>query len=194
MSFAKTSPGGGHRPLEILAGIEPLLARDYTIDDIIPRTGLFEKYVRDIVSLREKGRGAPDQGGAKRHHRALTTALQNVHAKHDDENLGDMLEEAYKTCQLKGHQITDAKRLIEKRREKGPKTGGDPPKSPNSAHSLIKTYQHEVARRMLEPISSGCIWLHREKPDERRVSGSSDSSDKEEKMRRWAMRETRPEQ
>ena len=58
-----------------------------------------------------------------------------------------MLEEAYKTGQLKGHQITDAKRLIEKRREKGPKTGGDRPKLPNSAHSLVKTYQREVARQ-----------------------------------------------
>jgi ParB family chromosome partitioning protein len=58
-----------------------------------------------------------------------------------------MLEEAYKTGQLKGHQITDAKRLIEKRREKGPKVGGDRPKLPNSAHSLVKTYQREVARQ-----------------------------------------------
>ena len=58
-----------------------------------------------------------------------------------------MLEEAYKTGQLKGHQITDAKRLIEKRREKGPKTGGNRPKLPNSAHSLVKTYQREVARQ-----------------------------------------------
>ena len=77
----------------------------------------------------------------------LTTALEIARAKHDDESLGDMLEEAYKTGQLKGHQITDAKRLIEKRREKGPKTGGDRPKLPDSAHSLVKTYQREVARQ-----------------------------------------------
>lgn len=77
----------------------------------------------------------------------LTTALEIARAKHDDENLGDMLEEACKTCQLKCHQITDAKRLIEKRLEKGPKTGGDRPKLPNSADSLVKTYQREVARQ-----------------------------------------------
>ena len=70
----------------------------------------------------------------------LTIALEIARAKHDDENLGDMLEEAYRTGQLKGHQITDAKRLIETCREKGPKTGGDRPKLPNSAHSLVKTY------------------------------------------------------
>ncbi len=33
------------------------------------------------------------------------------------------------------------------RREKGPKTGGDRPKLPNSAHSLVKTYQREVGRQ-----------------------------------------------
>lgn len=36
--------------------------------------------------------------------------------------------------------------------------------------------------------------LHLEKPDGRRVSGSSASSDIKEKIRRWAMHETRPEQ
>lgn len=108
MSLAENIARKGHRPLEILADIELLLAREYSIDDIIQRTGLSEKYVRDIVFL---------------------------------------LEEAYKTSQLKGHQITDAKRLIEKRREKGPKVGGDRPKLPNLAHSLVKTYQREVARQ-----------------------------------------------
>ena len=76
----------------------------------------------------------------------LTTALEIARAKNDDDDLGDMLEEAYKTGQLKGHQITDAKRLIEKRREKGPKSAARP-KLPNSAHSLVKTYQKEVARQ-----------------------------------------------
>ena len=146
MSLAENIARRGHRPLEILADIELLLARDYSIDDIITRTGLSEKYVRDIVFLLEKGEErlieAVQNGTIP-----LTTALEIARAKHDDENLGDMLEEAYKTGQLKGHQITDAKRLIEKRREKGPKTGGDRPKLPNSAHSLVKTYQREVARQ-----------------------------------------------
>ena len=48
---------------------------------------------------------------------------------------------------INAHQITDAKRLIEKRREKCLKTGDDRPNLPNSAHSLVKTYQREVARQ-----------------------------------------------
>ena len=54
-----------------------------------------------------------------------------------------MLEEACNTDRLTGHQFTDAKRLIEKR----PKTVDDRPKLPNSAHSLVKTYQREVDRQ-----------------------------------------------
>jgi ParB family transcriptional regulator, chromosome partitioning protein len=131
MSLAENIARRGHRPLEILADIELLLARDYTIDDIINRTGLSEKYVRNIVVLLKKGEERPIEAVQN-----CTTGLEIARAKHDDENLGDVLEEAYKTGQLKGHQITDAKRLIEKRREKGPKTGGDRPKLPNSAHSL----------------------------------------------------------
>ena len=51
MSLAENIARRGHRPLEILADIELLLAWDYTIDDIIQRTGLSQKYVRDIVFL-----------------------------------------------------------------------------------------------------------------------------------------------
>lgn len=145
MSLAENIARRGHRPLEILADIELLLARKYTIDDIIQNTGLSQKYVRDIVFLLEKGEErlieAVQHGTIP-----LTTALEIARAKNDDDDLGDMLEEAYKTGQLKGHQITDAKRLIEKRREKGPKSATRP-KLPNSAHSLVKTYQKEVARQ-----------------------------------------------
>lgn len=145
MSLAENIARRGHRPLEILADIELLLAREYTIDDIIKNTGLSQKYVRDIVFLLEKGEErlieAVQHGTIP-----LTTALEIARAKNDDDDLGDMLEEAYKTGQLKGHQITDAKRLIEKRREKGPKSAARP-KLPNSAHSLVKTYQKEVARQ-----------------------------------------------
>ncbi|WP_295513170.1 ParB N-terminal domain-containing protein [uncultured Sulfitobacter sp.] len=145
MSLAENIARRGHRPLEILADIELLLAREYTIDDIIKNTGLSQKYVRDIVFLLEKGEErlieAVQHGTIP-----LTTALEIARAKNDDDDLGDMLEEAYNTGQLKGHQITDAKRLIEKRREKGPKSAARP-KLPNSAHSLVKTYQKEVARQ-----------------------------------------------
>lgn len=146
MSLAENIARRGHRPLEILADIELLLARGYTIEDIIQNTGLSQKYVRDIVFMLEKGEErliAAVQHGTI----PLTTALEIARAKDGDEDLGDMLEEAYKTGQLKGHQITEAKRLIEKRYDKGPKSAAVRAKLPNSAHSLVKTYQREVARQ-----------------------------------------------
>jgi len=145
MSLAENIARRGHRPLEILADIELLLARDYTIEDIIQRTGLSQKYVRDIVFLLEKGEERLIEA-VQNNTIPLTAALEIARAKNDDGDLGDMLEEAYKSGQLKGHQLTDAKRLMEKRRDKGPKSAARP-KLPNSAHSLVKIYQKEVARQ-----------------------------------------------
>jgi len=145
MSLAENIARRGHRPLEILADIELLLAREYTIDDIIHRTGLSQKYERDIVFLLEKGEERLIEA-VQNNTIPLTAALEIARAKNDDGDLGDMLEEAYKSGQLKGHQLTDAKRLMEKRRDKGPKSSARP-KLPNSAHSLVKIYQKEVARQ-----------------------------------------------
>lgn len=145
MSLAENIARRGHRPLEILADIELLLAREYTIDDIIHRTGLSQKYVRDIVFLLEKGEERLIEA-VQNNTIPLTAALEIARAKNDDGDLGNMLEEAYKSGQLKGHQLTDAKRLMEKRRDKGPKSSART-KLPNSAHSLVKIYQKEVARQ-----------------------------------------------
>jgi ParB family transcriptional regulator, chromosome partitioning protein len=106
--------------------------------------------VRDIIFLLNKGEErlieAVQHGTIP-----LTTALEIARAKDGDENgdknLGDMLEEAYQTGQLNGHQITDAKRLIEKRRQKGPKSASGRAKLPASTYSLVKAYQKEVARQ-----------------------------------------------
>jgi len=145
MSLAENIARRGYRPLEILADIELLLARDYSIEGIIQNTGLSQKYVRDIVFLLEKGEERLIEA-VQNNTIPLTAALEIARAKNDDGDLGDMLEEAYKSGQLKGHQLTDAKRLMEKRREKGTKSSARP-KLPNSAHSLVKTYQKEVARQ-----------------------------------------------
>ena len=145
MSLAENIARRGYRPLEILADIELLLARDYSIEGIIQNTGLSQKYVRDIVFLLEKGEERLIEA-VQNNTIPLTAALEIARAKNDDGDLGDMLEEAYKSGQLKGHQLTDAKRLMEKRREQGPKSSARP-KLPNSAHSLVKIYQKEVARQ-----------------------------------------------
>ena len=145
MSLAENIARKGHRPLEILADIELLLTRNTSIDDIVAKTGLSQKYVRDIVFLLEKGEErlieAVQHGTLP-----LSAAIQIARAKTDDDDLGDMLEEAYQSGELKTTQLYEAKQLLAKRRDQGPKANNRP-KLPNSAHSLVKTYQREVERQ-----------------------------------------------
>lgn len=151
MSLAENIARRGYRPLEILADIEVLRDRGYSADTIIEKTGLSAKYVKDIVFLLEKGEERLIEG-VQRGSIPLTTALEiaraNENSENEESNLGDMLQEAYENGQLKGRQIIEAKRLIEKRMEHGP---GSPNagqmRPPKSSYSLVRTYQREVERQ-----------------------------------------------
>ena len=157
MSLAENIARRGYRPLEILADIELLRERGYTADVIIQKTGLSPKYVRDIVFLLEQGEERLIEG-VQRGSIPLTTALeiaragandpQNTNGESGESNLGDLLQEAYENGQLKGRQIIEAKRLIEKRQELGPSSPNAAQiKPPTSSYSLVRTYQKEVERQ-----------------------------------------------
>jgi len=157
MSLAENIARRGYRPLEILADIELLRERGYTADVIIQKTGLSPKYVRDIVFLLEQGEERLIEG-VQRGSIPLTTALEIARASANDpqngsgeggeSNLGDLLQEAYENGQLKGRQIIEAKRLIEKRQELGPSSPNAAQiKPPTSSYSLVRTYQKEVDRQ-----------------------------------------------
>ncbi len=157
MSLAENIARRGYRPLEILADIELLRERGYTADVIIQKTGLSPKYVRDIVFLLEQGEERLIEG-VQRGSIPLTTALeiarasandpQNSNGEGGESNLGDLLQEAYENGQLKGRQIIEAKRLIEKRQELGPSSPNAAQiKPPTSSYSLVRTYQKEVERQ-----------------------------------------------
>ena len=157
MSLAENIARRGYRPLEILADIELLRERGYTADVIIQKTGLSPKYVRDIVFLLEQGEERLIEG-VQRGSIPLTTALeiarasandpQNTNGEGGESNLGDLLQEAYENGQLKGRQIIEAKRLIERRQELGPSSPNAAQiKPPTSSYSLVRTYQKEVERQ-----------------------------------------------
>ncbi len=157
MSLAENIARRGYRPLEILADIELLRERGYSADVIIQKTGLSPKYVRDIVFLLEQGEERLIEG-VQRGSIPLTTALeiarasandpQNANGEGGESNLGDLLQEAYENGQLKGRQIIEAKRLIEKRQELGPSSPNAAQiKPPTSSYSLVRTYQKEVERQ-----------------------------------------------
>ena len=163
MSLAENIARRGYRPLEILADIELLRNRGYSADVIIQKTGLSPKYVRDIVFLLEQGEERLIEG-VQRGSIPLTTALEIARASANDpnntngnsegqdegggSNLGDLLQESYENGQLKGRQIIEAKRLIEKRQELGPSSPNAAQiKPPTSSYSLVRTYQKEVERQ-----------------------------------------------
>ena len=119
--------------------------------------------VRDIVFLLEQGEERLIEG-VQRGSIPLTTALEIARASANDpnnanangvggegggsSNLGDLLQEAYENGQLKGRQIIEAKRLIEKRQQLGPSSPNAAQiKPPTSSYSLVRTYQKEVDRQ-----------------------------------------------
>ena len=153
MSLAENIARRGYRPLEILADIEVLRKRGYSAEIIIQKTGLSPKYVKDIVFLLDQGEERLIEG-VQRGTIPLTTALEIARANENvpeggaTPNLGDLLQEAYENGQLKGRQIIEAKRLIEKRMEHGPASPNrDQIKPPTSSYSLVRTYQREVERQ-----------------------------------------------
>jgi len=151
MSLAENIARRGHRPLEILADIEVLRNRGYSAEIIIDKTGLSPKYVKDIVFLLDKGEERLIEG-VQRGNIPLTTALEIARASETatdgETNLGDLLQEAYENGQLKGRQIIEAKRLIEKREAHGPSSPlAGRFKPPTSSYSLVRTYQKEVDRQ-----------------------------------------------
>jgi ParB family chromosome partitioning protein len=155
MSLAENIARRGYRPLEILTDIEVLRKRGYSSEIIIQKTGLSPKYVKDIVFLLDQGEERLIEG-VQRGTIPLTTALEIARANENaatigedgQANLGDLLQEAYENGQLKGRQIIEAKRLIEKRLEHGPASPNrDQIKPPTSSYSLVRTYQREVERQ-----------------------------------------------
>ena len=147
MSLAENIARRGYRPLEILADIEVLRKRGYSADVVIQKTGLSPKYVKDIMFLLEQGEDRLIEG-VQRGFIPLTTALEIARAKDSNANLGDMLQEAYESGQLKGRQIIEAKRLLEKRQELGPGSKSISQVRPvTTSYSLVSTYQKEVDRQ-----------------------------------------------
>jgi ParB family chromosome partitioning protein len=147
MSLAENIARRGYRPLEILADIEVLRKRGYSADVVIQKTGLSPKYVKDIMFLLEQGEDRLIEG-VQRGFIPLTTALEIARAKDSNANLGDMLQEAYESGQLKGRQIIQAKRLLEKRQELGPGSKSVAQLRPaTTSYSLVSTYQKEVDRQ-----------------------------------------------
>jgi ParB family chromosome partitioning protein len=156
MSLAENIARRQYRPLEILADIESLRQRNYGPEAIAQKTGLSAQYVNNIIFLLERGEERLIEA-VQKGHIPLTTALEIAKAGEANKELGSVLQQAYESGQLRGRQLVEARRLVEKREALGPAVSHGPVQKSApviSQHSLVRTYQREVARKKKMVIKS----------------------------------------
>lgn len=150
MSLAENIARRQGRTLELLAGIEQLSDRGYDKKAIAQKTGLGQDYVHGILQLLKNGEErlliAVESGRIP-----LYAALAIAGAGSNDRDIQAALQEAYESGQLRGKQLLQARKVIEKRRSLGRTIArGAPRHVPDvTSSSLIRTYQHEVKRQKL---------------------------------------------
>lgn len=150
MSLAENIARRRCRPLEIFAGIKTLHDRGYDKKSIAKKIGLTPEYVGGILTLLQHGEErllvAIQLGSIP-----LNTALAIVRSPNDDKTIQDALQNAYESGELRGKQLIEAKRVIERRATLGRSIErGTPRKRANvTPASLVRTYQREVDRQKI---------------------------------------------
>lgn len=148
MSLAENIARRQCRPLELLAGIEQLQAKGYDKKIIAQKTGLSVEYVHGILILLNKGEErlliAVESGKIP-----LNAALSIVGAGDDNKEIQVALQGAYESGKLRGSQLIQARRVIERRQTLGRSMErGTPRKRQDvTTSSLVRVYQKEVDRQ-----------------------------------------------
>lgn len=149
MSLAENIARRQCRPLERLAGIRQLQEQGYTPKVIAEKTGLTPAYVHGILTLLHQGEErlvvAVEKGLVP-----LNAALTIVGAGDDDTEIQAALQEAYESGKLRGKQLMNARRVIERRKVLGRSTAHNMTSKSAAAvttSSLVRTYEHEVERQ-----------------------------------------------
>lgn len=158
MSLAENIARRRHQPLELLRGITLLRDNGCSVKDIARKTGLHETYVRQILELVDKGEErllvAVERGKIP-----ITVAILIVGAGDDDKAVQLAMQEAYESGELRGPQLMNAKRLVERRQFLGRSIAQAPPrKKPDvTTSSLVRAYQKEVERQRVMVRKSSLV-------------------------------------
>lgn len=139
-------------PLELLTGIEQLRDQGYDKKTIAQKTGLSYDYVQGILQLLQNGEQrllmAVGSGRIP-----LSAAITIASAGTDDKAVQTAMQEAYESGKLRGNQLIQARRVIERRRTQGKSIGGRmTSRKVNedvTTSSLVRNYQREVERQKL---------------------------------------------
>jgi ParB family chromosome partitioning protein len=137
-----------HSPLELLAGITDLQKKGYSIKLIAQKTGLSGQYVQDILAMVAQGEErllAAVQKGTV----SISAARAIAGAGEDDKAIQAALQQAYESGELRGKQLIDARRLIDRRKLFGRSIArGNPKKGTGvTSASLVRAFQKEVLRQ-----------------------------------------------
>lgn len=148
MSLTENIARRQYRPLELLAGIEQLRDKGYDKKEIARKTGLTTEYVQGILTLLKHGEErllvAVEKGRIP-----LNAALTIVGAGDDDKAVQAALQDAYESGKLRGKQLLQARRVIERRQTLGRSMARGTPrnKADVTSSSLVRVYQKEVDRQ-----------------------------------------------
>lgn len=150
MSLVENIARKQHRALDLLSSIERLSDLGYDKFTISQKTGLVPEYIQGILTLLKNGEErllyAVEQKRIP-----LSIALTIAKTANTNPEMQLVLQEAYETGNLKGHQLLQAKRILERRQFSGKGLGYGQYQTSNkiTANDIVKTYQKEVERQQI---------------------------------------------
>lgn len=150
MSLSENIARRQYQPLELLSGIERLRDLGYEKKIISEKTGLSIEYIQGILYLLKNGEERL-LAAVQRGRIPLNAAMTIAGAGNDDKAIQAALQDAYESGALRGNQLIQARRVIERRRTQGRSLahGASRKKPELTSSSLVRNYQHEVERQRL---------------------------------------------
>ena len=149
MSLTENIARRKYSALELLMSIQQLSEQGYDKRVIAQKTGLSLDYIKGILLLFEKGEErllAAVEAGRVPLNVAITIAGAS-----DEESVQTALQDAYESGQLRGGQLMQVRRVLQRRSTLG-KTLKHRPARKGAAvttSSLVRNYQNEVERQKL---------------------------------------------
>jgi len=147
MSLVENIARRQYRAMDVVKEIANLKKRGYKSNEISKKTDLAVGYVREILTLYDKGEERLIQAVEKQKI-PLSVAIMIAHS--EDSDLQQKLQEAYTENKLKGPALFKARKLIEQRRQYGKtltSANRGKKQKAKSADALVKAYQDEVQRQ-----------------------------------------------
>ena len=148
MSLVENIARRQHRAMEFLSCIERLADLGYDKHAISKKTGLVPEYIQDILTLLKNGEErllyAVEQKKIP-----LSIALTISKTVDNNSDIQIALQDAYESGELKGHQLLQAKKVIERRQLVGKNLSHTQNTRSNkiSAYGVVKIYQKEVEKQ-----------------------------------------------